>query len=89
MKVTGKKILVEQFLTSTETEGGIVLPDSSVKKVPRGKVLYIGGDVTEVEVDDVVLINDLAGLAVEINKVPLLVLLEEDVLVILEEGDED
>lgn len=89
MKVTGKRILVEQFLTSTETDGKIVLPDSTVHKLPRGKVVHIGGDVTEVKVGDIVLINDIAGIAVEINKVPLLVLLEEDVLVILEEGDED
>jgi len=89
MKVTGKKLLIRQDQTATETEGGLVLPDTTVTKLPRGTVVLVGPDCNHkvLKVGQKVLINDIGGLTVEVKKEFLLVIEEDDVLVILGEDD--
>lgn len=87
MKVMGQKILLVQNKTTTETEGGIVLPDQTVQLLPSGVIARCGPECKEVKVGDRVLVNDVAALKVEVNKENFIILDEEDVLVILEEGE--
>lgn len=44
----GDRVLVDEIKTKSETEHGIVTPDTAVDNLPaRGKVVATGGDVEE------------------------------------------
>lgn len=87
MKLTGKKIVIEQETTATVTEGGVVLPDSTVEKLPKGKILLCGPDCETLNKGDRVLVDALGGRQILVGGMELLLLEEEDVLVILGEGE--
>ena len=88
MKLTGTKILIDQRESASVTDGGIALPDQSITKLPKGKITHVGPDVKTVKVGDQVLIDLIGVTVIDINKTEYLLLEEEGVLVILEEGEE-
>jgi co-chaperonin GroES (HSP10) len=55
MKPTNKNILIEKIQSKTETASGIILKSSL--EDDRAKVLSIGPEVTEVSVDDIIILN--------------------------------
>nr|QMP83308.1 MAG: chaperonin GroES [Caudoviricetes sp.] len=63
MKPTLNNILIERIPGSKETESGIIL--KSTLDQDKGKVLAIGPDVTEVNVEDTVFLNWNAATKVE------------------------
>jgi co-chaperonin GroES (HSP10) len=63
MKPTLNNILIERIPGSKETESGIIL--KSTLDQDKGKVLAIGPDVTEVNVEDTVFLNWNASTKVE------------------------
>jgi chaperonin GroES len=88
MMTHGKKIVIQQFLSKTETAGGLALPDTMQTKLPVGKVITCGTEVGGmVKVGDVVQFNPYAGANVNVKGVAYLVIDLDDVLVILQ-GDE-
>ncbi len=87
MKVTGQKVLITQETTDTLTEGGIVLPDQTVTTIPKGLIEDVGPDCKIAKKGNRVIINEIAGLRVEVNKCQYLLIEEEDILIILEEGE--
>ena len=44
----GKRILVKVVPKKDKTKTGIILPDSQVQPIPRGTILAIGKDCTDV-----------------------------------------
>jgi len=87
MKVLGKKILLIQEKTGTVTAGGIALPEQTVTKLPRGEVTHTGEDCETIKVGDRVAVNDVAAIIVHVNDQEYCQLEEDDVILILEEGD--
>ncbi len=84
MTTHGKKIVIQQFLSRTHTEGGLALPDTMQTKLPVGKVITTGAEVKGVvKVGDVVQFNPYAGANVTVQGVDYLVIDLDDVLVIL------
>lgn len=63
MKPTLNNILIERIPGSKETESGIIL--KSTLDQDKGKVLAIGPDVTEVNIEDTVFLNWNASTKVE------------------------
>ncbi len=87
MRLMPKKILVVQETSAKVTEGGITLPDQSVTTLPKGTVKLIGKDVPLYLLDSRVLFSSIGGTLVEVSGKPYVLLEEEDILIILEEGD--
>ena len=83
----GTKVILKQFVAKTVTEGGLVLPDSSAVKLPTGEVVSVGDKVKVVKPGSVVQFNPYSGTAVTVRWAAYLVLDQEDILVILGEGE--
>lgn len=88
MRVIGKRILLKQDMTPLKTKGGVVLPDSMEVPLPRGRVCSVGDECYKVSTGCRVIINDVAGLSVKVLGKTYLLIDEDDVLVVLEGGDE-
>ncbi len=97
MRLMGKRILIEQHISSDVTPGGIALPDSTLTGLPRGKVIKIGSDIDTSDDDcsdygglrigDIVQFNELGAMSIELKTGKFVLIDEEDVLLILEDGE--
>ena len=78
----GDRLLVEPAQAETKTASGIIIPDSAKEKPLHGKVLAIGGGVTEanIKVGDMVMYGRYSGTELEFEGQKLLILPIADVL---------
>ena len=79
----GDRLLVERVEEATTTASGIIIPDNAKEKPSRGKVLAIGSDVEDVNVDDIVVFGKYAGTDLILDDNEYLVLEVSDVLGII------
>jgi chaperonin GroES len=79
-KPLGDRLLVERVEEATTTASGIIIPDNAKEKPSRGKVLAIGNDVEDVNVDDIVVFGKYAGTDLVLDDREYLVLEVSDVL---------
>lgn len=87
MKTHGKKVIVRQDLSKTQTDGGIALPDTMQQKLPLGTVVGVGEQVQVVKAGDRVQFNGYSGSTITVKGQDYLVLDQEDILVVLGEDD--
>lgn len=88
------RIIVERLEGETRTSGGIVLPDTAKEKPKQGRVVAVGAGrleegkriPVEVKEGETILFGSYAGTEVKIDGKEYLILREEDVLGIVEEG---
>lgn len=89
------KVVVERSEAEERTQGGIVLPDTAKDKPKQGVVISVGtgrvldnGSVQKLEVKagDRVLFTSYAGSEVKVNAKEYLVLTENDILAVIEDG---
>ncbi|GAA4325970.1 co-chaperone GroES [Pigmentiphaga soli] len=89
------RLIVKRVEQQRKTASGIVIPDSAAEKPEYGEVIAVGSgkllqDGTqrplELKVGDRVLFGKYAGQTVKLDGEEVLVLREEDVMAILEEG---
>lgn len=85
-------VIVRRITTSTETSGGILLPDAVDDKEPEGIVVAVGKgkrldngeyDTLEVKVDDKIIFGQKSGFEVGDKGFELTVLIEEEIIAIL------
>lgn len=62
---TGERLIVEVAAAEDKTESGLVLPDSAIEPPHTGKVIAVGGKVTEIGVGDEVIFFTNAGLPIK------------------------
>jgi len=79
----GDRLLVERVEEATTTASGIIIPDNAKEKPSRGKVLAIGSDVEDINVDDVVVFGKYAGTDLILDDNEYLVLEVSDILGII------
>jgi chaperonin GroES len=89
------KVVVERSEAEERTAGGIVLPDTAKDKPKQGTVIAVGsgrvldnGEVRKLEVKkgDKVLFGGYAGSEVKIDGQELLILSENEILAVIENG---
>jgi chaperonin GroES len=73
------RILVRPTQKPTKTPGGIVLPEIAQDKPTQGTVLAVGPDNKHVTKGDVVLFSAYAGMQLDFDGQPLLILKPDDV----------
>jgi chaperonin GroES len=91
----GDRILVKRLEEEEVMKGGIIIPDTAKEKPQRGEVIAVGlGRLDEegkrlpldVQVSDTILFGKYAGSEVTIDDDEYLIMREEDVLAVIEEG---
>ncbi len=78
------RILVSP-LAEERTKSGIILPDTAVVQMNRGRVLARGASVTLLEIGDEVVYTRYSGTPVEIREEKMQILSEDDVVAIIRE----
>ena len=90
------RVVVRRIEADTQTSGGIIIPDNAAEKPDQGTVLAVGaGRRTEagtivpmsLNVDDTVLFGKYAGQTVTIQGEEVLILKEEEIYAIIEQGE--
>ena len=90
------RVVVRRVDSESVTKGGIFIPDAATEKADQGTVLAVGagkrnnqGEVValDVGVNDRVLFGKFAGQTVKIDGEELLILKEEDILAVINQGE--
>ena len=90
------RVIVKRIDADTATSSGIIIPDNVAEKPDRGVVLAVGegrrteaGDLVPmtVSVNDQVIFGKFSGQVVKIGGEELLILREEEIYAIIEEGE--
>ena len=90
------RVVVKRIEADTQTSSGIIIPDNAAEKPDQGTVLAVGaGRRTEagtivpmsLNVDDTVLFGKYAGQTVTIKGEEVLILKEEEIYAIIEQGE--
>ena len=87
------RILVKQLESEDVTQGGIIMPEQSKVKQSWGTVILLGPDVEEIQEGDLVAFASFSGVDVELDdergeKIMYLVMSQDDVFLILRDGQE-
>ncbi len=81
------RVIVEPMKAEEKTSGGIIIPDTAKEKPQKGIVIAAGpgkkDEPTTVKEKDTILYGKHAGIEVEIEGHPYLIMRESDVLAVL------
>jgi chaperonin GroES len=89
------RVIVERLDENEKTKGGIIIPETAKEKPQRGKIIAVGkGKITEdgsvrpldLRAGDVVLFGKYSGTEIKIDNEDRLIMREDDVLAVIEEG---
>lgn len=89
---TNDRVIVERKAAEDTSKGGIILPDSAKDAPTEGTVVATGpgrlldnGErmPMQVKVGDVIMFNSYAGITVEVEGVPLLIMQEDDIYAVI------
>ena len=90
------RVVVKRIEADTQTSSGIIIPDNAAEKPDQGTVLAVGaGRRTEagtivpmsLNINDTVLFGKYAGQTVTIQGEEVLILKEEEIYAIIEQGE--
>jgi len=96
LKPLSDRVVVRRVDSESVTAGGIFIPDAAAEKADSGTVLAVGpgkrnkeGEVValDVAVNDRVLFGKFAGQTVKVDGEELLILKEEDILAVINQGE--
>jgi chaperonin GroES len=96
LKPLSDRVVVRRVDSESVTKGGIVIPDAATEKADSGTVLAVGpgkrnkeGELValDVAVNDRVLFGKFAGQTVKVDGEELLILKEEDILAVINQGE--
>jgi chaperonin GroES len=79
-KPLGDRLLVQRVEETNTTASGIIIPDNAKEKPSRAKVLAIGNDVEDINIDDIVVFGKYAGVELSLDSKEYLVLEVSDIL---------
>lgn len=81
------RVIVEPQEADKVTKGGIIIPDTAKEKPMRGKVMAVGKGTKDnpltVKEGNTVLYGKHAGMNIEVEGVPYLIMRESDILAIV------
>jgi chaperonin GroES len=96
LKPLSDRVVVRRVDSESVTKGGIFIPDAATEKADQGTVLAVGpgkrnkeGNIValDVGVNDRVLFGKFAGQTVKVDGEELLILKEEDILAVINQGE--
>jgi chaperonin GroES len=57
----GNRVLVERLEEATTTASGIIIPDNAKEKPSQGRIVALGSDVEDIEINDIVVFGKYTG----------------------------
>lgn len=85
IRPTANRVLL-RTLAPEEKVGLLHIPEVAKQEQQRGVVVGIGPQVHDVKVNDKVIFGKFSGTALVVEGVPLLMVTEEDIVGVIEEG---
>ena len=79
-KPLGERLLIQREEETNTTASGIIIPDNAKEKPSRGKVIAIGSEVEDVNVNDIVVFGKYAGSELTLDSQEYLVIEVSDIL---------
>ncbi len=90
MKPINDRVVVKPSAAEEKTAGGIIIPDTAKEKPQRGEIVAVGpgkeGNSMTVQIGDIVLYGKYAGQELNYNGEDYLIMREDDILIVLENG---
>ena len=83
IKPLSDRIIVSPSTPKTETESGLIIPDTAKDKPQRGIILAAGGDVKVCKEGDEIIYGKYSGTEIEIDGTPYLIMRESDAFAIV------
>lgn len=83
IKPLGENILVQTAEVEQTTSFGIILPEATKEKPDEGKVVAVGCDVNNIEVDNIVMFSKFAGIEVKHEGKEYLIMKARDVYAVI------
>jgi chaperonin GroES len=90
------RLIVQRLEEGEQKVGGIIIPDSAKEKPQQGKVIAAGNGKSkddgkriplDVKAGDTILFGKYSGQEIKLDKDEYLIMREDDVLAVVEEGD--
>lgn len=79
-KPLGERVLVQRIEVENKTASGIFIPESAKEKPSTAKVVAIGSEVKEVNIDDTVVFGKYSGTELSLEGNDYLILELNDIL---------
>lgn len=88
LKPLGARVLIKRLEQSSQTAGGLILPEVAKDKLNRGRIVAVGEDVADPKEGETVIFGEYSGNKVELAEGEHLIMESEDVLAVVEESPE-
>jgi len=82
-KPLGDRLLIQRVEESNTTASGIIIPDNAKEKPSKGKVIAIGSEVEDINVDDTVVFGKYSGNEINIDGTEYLIMENSDIFGLL------
>ena len=79
-KPLGDRVLVQRVEETNTTASGIIIPDNAKEKPSQAKVVALGSEVEEIQVDDTVVFGKYSGTEITLEGGEYIVLDTSDIL---------
>ncbi|HHO65886.1 MAG TPA: co-chaperone GroES [Epsilonproteobacteria bacterium] len=82
-KPLGDRLLIQRVEEANTTASGIIIPDNAKEKPSKGKVIAIGSEVEDINVDDTVVFGKYSGNEITIDGTEYLIMECSDIFGLL------
>ena len=82
-KPLGDRLLIQRVEEANTTASGIIIPDNAKEKPSKGKVIAIGSEVEDINVDDTVVFGKYSGNEINIDGTEYLIMESSDIFGLL------
>ena len=82
-KPLGDRLLIQRVEEANTTASGIIIPDNAKEKPSKGKVIAVGGEVEDINVDDTVVFGKYSGNEIILDGEEYLIMESSDIFGIL------
>jgi len=82
-KPLGDRLLIQRVEEANTTASGIIIPDNAKEKPSKGKVIAVGSEVEDINVDDTVVFGKYSGNEIILDGEEYLIMESSDIFGIL------
>jgi len=82
-KPLGDRLLIQRVEEANTTASGIIIPDNAKEKPSKGKVIAVGSEVEDINIDDTVVFGKYSGNEIILDGDEYLIMESSDIFGIL------
>lgn len=76
-------VVVRRRILDDKTDGGILIPETSRRHTEFADVLQVGADVIDIQIDDCVLLSEIGGYDMKLDKEDYTIVLRKEILAVV------